>query len=138
MEGLERWEDREVDNVGKVRERWGYKDVGNVVGGGIEVDKVGGWWGGRVRDFWFYSRVGTQSESPLLCQSREQKRPGLVRFFTWSRVFSIWNSMRLLQKDSIKIAAMLFAVTSFFLSHTHSSILQQNKKLLSLFLSLAN
>ena len=41
------------------------------------------------------------------------------------------------KKVASRLRPILFTVTSFFLSHTHSSILWQNKKLLSLLLSLA-
>ena len=58
----------EVGNVGKVRGRWGYKDVGKGKCGGVEVDKVWGWWVGKISDF--IQGWGTQGESkisPFLC-----------------------------------------------------------------------
>ena len=63
---LERWE---CGETGKVGGWWGWQceKSGRAVrlqrclkGGGwwFGVGKVGGWWIGKVRDFWFYSRVG--------------------------------------------------------------------------------
>ena len=51
--GVLRWECGEVKKVGKVGrwERWEVSEV-------KKVEKVTGWWGGKVRSFWFYSMVG--------------------------------------------------------------------------------
>ena len=36
--------------------------MGKGYGERVEMDKVGGWWVGKVGDFWFYSRVGDAEE----------------------------------------------------------------------------
>ena len=57
--------------------------------------------------------------------------------FSGSKVFSIWKSLQVLQKDRIKLVA--FAINTYLLFFDiHSSLLWQNKKLLQLLFSLAN
>ena len=102
---------------------------------------MGRWGGGKVGEFSFYSRVGDERQVKdflffMLIKGTKRGRIG-SRFSAWLPVFPYENHCKCYKKLVSILWSMLFTVTNFFLSHTHS-ILWQNKKLLQLLLSLAN